>query len=351
MPPEQDEPLGMLRRMVEIPSVTGAEGELAGYLVRQMRALGFCAFLDEAGNARGEIGDLNGPSVMLLGHVDTVPGQLPVRVYEGVLYGRGAVDAKGPLAAMLWAAARAGGGCGARVVVVGAVGEEGSSPGARHLLSGPSPDAVIIGEPSGACGVVLGYKGVLRLAIDVARPAAHTSTPAQKAVQVAAGYWQDVLEYLSGRYLSGKLFDRAIPALVELNGDTVRARAVISCRLPVGFDTPAFLRWLADRSNGDSVTVIEDVPAMRSARTDPVVRALSAAVRRQGREPVAKVKLGTSDMNVVGPAWSVPMAAYGPGDSRLDHSDDERIDLAEYLLAIDVLTDAIGALADAIRQP
>jgi LysW-gamma-L-lysine carboxypeptidase len=56
-----------------------------------------------------------------------------------------------------------------------------------------------------------------------------------------------------------------------------------------------------------------------------------------GGEPRFKVKTGTSDMNVVGPVWGCPIVAYGPGDSRLDHTPHERIDLAEYRRAISIL--------------
>ena len=71
-----------------------------------MDGLGFRTEIDGAGNAVGMIGD--GPrEIVLLGHIDTVPGAIPVRIEDGVLYGRGAVDAKGPLATFVCAAARA----------------------------------------------------------------------------------------------------------------------------------------------------------------------------------------------------------------------------------------------------
>src|SRR5216683_6349839 len=91
---------------------------------------GYRASIDEAGNAVGEIGD--GPRhVVLLGHIDTVPGEIPVHVEGDELVGRGAVDAKGPLAAFVAAASQPV--VGVRVTVVGAVEEESpTSAGARH---------------------------------------------------------------------------------------------------------------------------------------------------------------------------------------------------------------------------
>ncbi len=72
--------------------------------------------------------------ILLLGHMDTVPGDIPVRIERDRLYGRGAVDAKGPLAAFVVAAARAQLAPGTRLVVIGAVEEESAtSKGARHV--------------------------------------------------------------------------------------------------------------------------------------------------------------------------------------------------------------------------
>jgi len=88
--------LALIGGLVAIPSVSRNERDAVEWLVDRMRERGFRASIDAAGNAVGEIGD--GPThVVLLGHIDTVPGEIPVRVEDGDLVGRGAVDAKGPL--------------------------------------------------------------------------------------------------------------------------------------------------------------------------------------------------------------------------------------------------------------
>ncbi|GAA1989605.1 M20/M25/M40 family metallo-hydrolase [Kitasatospora viridis] len=346
--------VGLLRRMVEIPSTTGNEDRLVNQLVDEMSRLGFRARVDGVGNAIGELGNPGAPLILLLGHLDTVPGDLPVYERDGKLYGRGTVDAKGPLATMVWAALRASALCDAHLMVVGAVGEEGNSPGAQHLRGEVRPDAVVIGEPSGLGNVVLGYKGIVRFTVDVSRPGAHTSSPAPKAVEVAVEHWQAVRRRLDPDDAGQPAFDRAIPALVALGGDLLNARLEVSCRIPIGFDRDEFLGWLRELVAPDRLTVIESLPAVRSRGTDPVVAALRAGIRRHVGAPTAKVKLGTSDMNVVGPEWNVPIAAYGPGDSRLDHTDEEHVELADYLTAIDVLTTAVEELAESLaaaRRP
>lgn len=346
-PAEQRQALGTLRAMVEITSVTGDEARLASYLAGRMTELGYRARIDAAGNVTGEIGDPAGPAIMLLGHIDTVPGVVPVRREGDLLYGRGSVDAKGPMAAMIHAGALSATRAAARVVVVGAVGEEGDSAGARHLLKSPRPDALIVGEPSGARQVVVGYKGLLRLRYRISRPAQHTSGPVPGAVQAAAAVWAAIGQRLADQYKEdGPAFDRAVAALVGLHGNTEGATADVSVRVPAGFDSAGFAGWLRGKLSDGTLDVTEDVPAVRTGRADPVVRALCAAIREHGAEATIKVKLGTSDLNVVQPHWDVPAAVYGPGDSHLDHSADEHLDLREYLLAIDVLSSALPSIAE-----
>ena len=171
------DPVTLLTRMVEIPSLSGEESALAGFLVETMRGLGFQAHVDEAGNAVGTLGD--GPTeIVLLGHLDTVPGAIPVRVEDGNLYGRGSVDAKGPLATFIAAAADVGALPGKRIVVVGATEEEAaSSKGARHVARTRRPAFCVIGEPSATRAVTLGYKGRLVFAYQAETGASHSASP------------------------------------------------------------------------------------------------------------------------------------------------------------------------------
>ena len=77
----------------------------------------------------------------------------------------------------------------------------------------------------------------------------------------------------------------------------------------------------------------------------PLTRAFRQAIRKAGGRPVFKLKTGTSDMNVLAPHWPVPMVAYGPGDSTLDHTPYEHVEVAEFLKGIEVLRGALEALA------
>jgi acetylornithine deacetylase/succinyl-diaminopimelate desuccinylase-like protein len=139
------------------------------------------------GNAVGTIG--TGPRhIVLLGHIDTVQGEIPVRIEDGVLHGRGSVDAKGPLATFACAAVEAARrDASVRITVVGAVGEEHiGSVGAREVATWPAPDFCIIGEPSGWDAICLGYRGSITATYRVRQESRHTAGPGEASANIAA---------------------------------------------------------------------------------------------------------------------------------------------------------------------
>lgn len=350
------DPVAFLERMLSIPSLSGHESELAAYLVETMGAMGFRAWVDEAGNAVGERGE--GPvEVVLLGHMDTVPGHIPVRREDGRLYGRGAVDAKGPLAMFVLAAAAAELPPGIKLVVIGAVEEEAAtSAGARHVLGGYSPAAVVIGEPSGWDRVTVGYKGRLLIDYRLGLDAAHSARAEETACERAVNYWLWAKGFAEAYSAAeARRFDRVDCALRAMasGGDGLEEWATmeIALRLPLCFPADAFQEAARAAAGTAEVAFRGYESAYRAEKNNPLVRALLAAIREQGGQPRFTVKTGTSDMNVVGPVWQCPIVAYGPGDSDLDHTPDEHIELDEYRRGIAVLSEALTALAkDLLEQ-
>jgi LysW-gamma-L-lysine carboxypeptidase len=343
-------PEDLLYAMLEIPSLSGDEQKLAEFLVPQMAELGIRTHIDEAGNVVGDIGRGDGPVIMLLSHLDTVGPVLPTRRDPERLHGRGAVDAKGPLATMICAAARRPDFPGT-LRVIGAVEEERLSRGGHHVAATqPAPDALIVGEPGGWDRVVLGYKGKIDLEYEVERPPAHSTKPMAKASELAAGFWPLVLAAL-GPELDHASFHRPAATLRRIEGTPVSARVEVDVRIPLHYDDAGFLARLRAAVTDGDVRHIRTIPAVRVGRGSPVATCLSAAIRRHGGQPRPTLKTGTSDMNTVSPAWTVPMAAYGPGDGALDHSEDERIEIAEFRRAIDILACALDDLPPRLRQP
>jgi LysW-gamma-L-lysine carboxypeptidase len=333
----------LLVGLVERYSPSRSEHPAVRYLVEQMQALGFEARIDGAGNAVGALGD-GERTILLLGHIDTVPGQIEVRREENVLYGRGTVDAKGPLAAFVVAAARAGAQSGTRIMVVGAVEEEAAtSKGARYLLDRMSPQAVIVGEPSGWDGVTVGYKGRLLVDYVLSRQVAHTSGPDASACEEAVGFWQRVAAH-AATWNEGRtrMFEQLAPSLRSMNsqndGFFETVRLTIGFRLPPQIDIADLEAHLKTLAGDGELGFRGREVAFRSSRSTPLARAFVRAIHAQGARCAFKVKSGTSDMNVVGPVWSCPIVAYGPGDASLDHTPGEHIDLHEYHQAISVLT-------------
>ncbi len=344
--------LALLTGLLNCYSPSGQEAEAVNYLVGAMQALGFEARVDEAGNAVGEYGA--GPeTILLLGHIDTVPGFIPVRCEAGQLWGRGAVDAKGPLACFVAAAHQARPRlAGRRVVVIGAVGEEAESQGAHYVKAHYHPALTLIGEPSGWEKITLGYKGSAWYSYQVRRSQAHSAAQAESACEAAVRYWNRVIAW-ADTYNAGRArtFEQVSPSLRQMasstDGFTDSARLQFNVRLPLGLSVAACTQALESQLVEAALTLHDGVPAYRGEKNSPLVRALLAGIRQAGGAPSFSLKTGTADMNIVGPAWGTPIAAYGPGDSTLDHTPDEHLALADYQQAIAALAEALARLAPA----
>ena len=341
----------LLSEMLRVQSLSGQEDELAGFLLRWMREVGFEAAQDEVGNV---VGDRSGPltsrRVVILGHMDTVPGFIPVEQRDGKLYGRGAVDAKGPLATALVAAARSA--PALQITVIGAVQEEGPSAGARHLAGRPAPDYLIIAEPSGWDSLVLGYKGSQRFTVRLSQPSGHTAGPEPTASERAVAFWNDLVAWCQqrseGNGASRGSFTHLTPTLIGMGSQSDGLHDVatmhVGLRLPPGLTPKGVREEVQSLLPAGQFEFCQGEPAVRGEKSGPLVASFLRSIRDEGGAPRFKLKTGTSDMNIVGPAWGCPMLAYGPGDSRLDHTPEEHLTVDEYLRAIRVLTRVLEEL-------
>jgi LysW-gamma-L-lysine carboxypeptidase len=341
-------PVELLAGLLQRFSPSSEEHSAVRYLTTQMHNLGFKAWEDEVGNAIGEIGD--GPNeIILLGHIDTVSGYINVHQEDDTLWGRGSVDAKGPLATFVSAAAQVGVRPGWKITVVGAVGEEDDGRGARHIRAAHKPQYLVIGEPSQWNRVTLGYKGDAYFWYVVRRSVTHTATQLESACEAAVNFWNRIAAHC-GEFNTGKTrsFDLLMPSLRSLasssDGFTETAQLTLGFRLPPGIDVPDVEDILESYAGDGVVDLIRGEPAYRADKNNPLVRAFLAAIRRAGGEPSFALKTGTSDMNTVAPLWACPTLAYGPGDSHLDHTAEEHISITEYLKSIQILADVLTQL-------
>ncbi|MCP4363561.1 MAG: [LysW]-lysine hydrolase [Chloroflexi bacterium] len=347
------DPVVFLEELIKIKSLSGEETAVAQTLVSQMANLGLTARIDEVGNAIGvrECPDENGAithEIVLLGHMDTVPGDIPVQIVDGKLYGRGSVDAKGPLAAFVMAAAQADLSPGTRVVLIGAVEEEAAtSKGARHMVNQYRPDWCIIGEPSGWDGVTLGYKGRLLIDYEYRQPMSHTAGQQRGAAEVGIAWYNRLSDTIKVfNFEESRLFNQLLPSIHQIqtssDGLTNSITIKVGIRLPPRFDVDEFQAEVEEWVGEAMVRFYGREAAFQSTRSTPLARAFIRALQPTGRKPRFKLKTGTSDMNIVGPVWNCPIVAYGPGDSRLDHTPEEHLALEDYLRAIEVLKTVIS---------
>ena len=339
-------------------SPSGRERGAVEWLVARMKSMGYDnAFIDEAGNAVGLIG--NGPKqIVLLGHIDTVPGEIPVRVDENNLYGRGAVDAKGPLACFVDAAAGVGAKEGWQLVVLGAVEEERNSEGARFVKDQYHPDLAVIGEPNQWDRVALGYKGSAWADVILTRGQSHSASGEITAAEAAVDAWLKIKAYVdSFNADKPKVFDKLLPTLrgMDSGADDFEqwARLKVGVRLPVEVPPGDWHIILNEILKGleNCKVLVEPVgfaiPAWGCEKNTPLVRAFLSAIRSRGGEPRFVYKTGTADLNIVAPVWKCPALVYGPGDSALDHTPHEHLDLGEYGKAVQVLQFALSKLTGA----
>ena len=338
-------PGAILSRLVSIPSTSGREEAACSYFADVLPSLGWERVeTDGSGSVVARRGR-GSRELVLLGHIDTVPGGPEHRLEGDILWGRGTVDAKGPLCAFAAAGGRVSLPGDWSVTLVAATGEEADSRGALHRIPRHRPAACIIGEPSGTDGVTIGYRGSLRAVLAASDGGAHRSGnagPITGVLRCAA----DILD------LVDSLDDPALPvirrpsgAVVSMEGKEQGERsgtAELDIRLPEG-SSPGewmeFLRGSAAR-RGVSISFRGVTPAHVEDKNNPVARALRLAIRKNGNTPRVLAKGGTADFNLAS-AWKCPMAAYGPGDSTLDHTSEERISLADFQTSVAVLDGAL----------
>jgi succinyl-diaminopimelate desuccinylase len=301
--------------------------EAAGFVKGWLEARGIEAERDEVRGLpviRAEVGPADAPTVVLHGHLDVVPGlpgQFEPRIEGDRLYGRGAYDMKGALAAMLVTAASMRDQDTVRVRL-GIVGdeesEEESERGSDHLVdSGFTGDFAITGEPTDL-HIGVEAKGVLALRLKVGGTAAHGATPwlGDNAVLNAIDVFRSIESLPFARH-SSELFDRPSINLGRIWGGDALNKVPDLCVIDVD------IRYLPDQ---DPAKVLEEVrsidgieatsllvrPPATVDRDSAFVRALrdSAATHHDG-EPMSVGRDGASDA-VSFLRVGVPAVEFGP---------------------------------------
>jgi len=184
-------PFELTRRLMQIPSVTGNEGELAEYLSTHLAAAGYRIQKQTVENGRFNVLAFAGgdPKLVFCTHLDTVPPVLPVSEDDENLYGRGACDTKGIIAAMLEAGDRLRRSGASDFAYVLVVGEEVNGAGAKLANSlAWRPEFVVVGEPTGNL-LARAQKGTFNANLTFEGRAAHSGYP-EEGLSAIEGLWQ-----------------------------------------------------------------------------------------------------------------------------------------------------------------
>ena len=354
------DPVRLLVESLRIYSPTTEEGELASFLADRMKLLGYSKVrLDRAGNVIGEAGK-GRTSLLLCGHMDTIPGALPVRKTRDAIFGRGAADAKSPLCALLVAGAEAAD-AGIRVTFAGVTEEEGDGAGIEELIrSGRRFDYAVFGEPSGADRLTIGYRGRVGLRLSVRTAGGHAGSPwaHKNAFDEFVSIVARLKQYESSRAVEGDHF-RSLsisPTLVRAgsyqNVVPSQCEGTLDLRLPpsvLSSTAVKEMRAIAEKSSdGVQVELIAGVPteAYEADAGSTLVRAFQRAIITSLKaKPKLVRKTGTGDMNTFARSRGAECLTYGPGPSAASHTDGETVQVRDYLNSIKVASEAIRELA------
>lgn len=386
--PYHEDVIALTRDLVRLPSLSGQEEQVAKRLADEMERLGFDAVtIDPVGNVVGRIGSGRGPVLLFNGHMDTVGVGDPNawqhdpfggEVVEGRLYGRGAADMKGPLAAMVYGARlfreRMGNALPGTVYVVGVVQEEPREGMAMKALveeEGVRPDFVLLGEPSNF-QVKRGHRGRVEIRVVTRGRACHASNPSagENALYAAARIIFGI-ELLATQLPNDPVLGPGTIAVTHLesfaasrNAIPDRAELVIDRRLTLGETEVKALAEIQSivQKEGVRAEVFvpeyevesythyrirgrEYYPAWLLPEDHPFLRKVVRGVERAlGMRPtVGTWAFSTDGVYTMGEA-GIPTVGFGPGQEEQAHTADEYILTRDLVRAVE----AYAAIAEEV---
>lgn len=358
----------------------GREEEVAQYVGDRLKVLGaqveFQPVEPGRPNVIGTFDFGPGPTLMLNAHMDTVPvaGKLVRDLFDpveenGLLYGRGACDDKGPLIAMLTA-------CGAvtdliqqgyrfsgKLILTGVMGEESGGDGTKYVAQhGPRADWAIVGEPT-EMAPVLGHKGSYRKRLTFSGKAAHSSDPSLgvNAIYRAARFALEV-EAWNERLKATvcPLFGQAVVSANVIDGGFKVIVIPDTCHLEVDrrllpretdataqAEVDAIVARLREQDPGLTVEITDlkmgKAPAAVAADS-PLAQTLKASVEAvTGRTATFGGYRAGTDMTFL-MAVGIPTTIFGPGSIGKAHMVDEYVPVVEMEQAVSVYTQVIWRL-------
>ncbi|MFX0135761.1 MAG: M20/M25/M40 family metallo-hydrolase [Candidatus Hodarchaeota archaeon] len=361
-----DEEINFLKKLVEIYSPSGKEAEITKFLDKTMKELGFKVQKDPAGNIIGEIGT-GKPLILFSSHMDTVPGEIPVKIESGRLYGRGSVDAKGSIAAMILAISNfAKQDIKSKIIFVGLVEEEISLKGIEQLIKNQfKVDYAIFGEPAGSDRIGAAYKGRLGLKFTVKskKGQSHVASSWLYVNAIEEGFllWSELKNHFEKNYKGKSPFFSIIPNLTIIQGGNAVNIVPEFCsmnvdiRFPPGIPSENMIKeidlkikeFMKKKEVEISYEILNQIEGYRVDKKSKIVQTTIKAISEVlNKEPKILRKTGTCFMNIIGTKMHIPIISYGPGDPQIEHTDNEYIELQDFINSIKVYKKIIELLLE-----
>jgi acetylornithine deacetylase len=311
------------RALINIDSTTGREAEAGEWLARQLTGLGYTVVRQPVDRGRANVlATIDPPAVVLSTHYDCVPPFFPSRIEGSRLYGRGACDAKGILAAEIAAAERLRARGERRIGLLFVVGEERGSDGAIAANASPAGSRFLInGEPTDN-RLGRATRGVLRLRLRAVGRAAHSATPERG---------ESAIDKLLDALIA--LRSITLPAHPEL-GATSYSIGLIEGGIAPNVVSPHASAEIVFRTIGLPEDVLEAIrPLDRYVTSEEVLRVPHVWMHTVPGFETAVFPF-TTDVPLLD-GWGTPLL-FGPGSILVAHTSEEH-------LAIEELDAAIGA--------
>lgn len=373
---DRDALVQFARELIQIPSPSGQEGAVAQRLAGEMRRLGWQdVFTDRIGNVVGRLGSGEPPILLYNGHMDTVgPGDLgqwkrdpyAAELEKDVIHGLGAVDMKGALAAMAYAAPailahapRLKG----TLYFVGVVQEEPAEGlGMKVLIEeeGIRPDSVVLGEATNL-QVSRGQRGRVEIRVTTRGRSCHACSPEQghNAINAAARIIFET-ELLAPKFMSDPFLGPGTLAVTQIESMAGSRNAIpaactfyLDRRLTLGETEAKALaeiqhivarerlkadvavsEWDVVSYTGYRAHVRDSYPAWVVPEDHPLVQAVTQAVRQTlGYRPrLERWAFSTDGVYTMGVA-GIPTVGFGPGDERLAHTVEDQVRVEDLVAA------------------
>jgi acetylornithine deacetylase len=333
--------LGFARELIDIDSTTGKEEAAGDWLADRLRSLGYQVVEQPVTDGRRNVlATLDDPLVVLSTHYDCVPPHITSSVRDGRLYGRGACDAKGILAAQVGAVERLRAAGERRVGLLFVVGEERGSDGADAANARPVGSRFLInGEPTDS-RLALATRGNLRVRLRATGRAAHSAAPEHGVSAI----------------------DKLLDALVRLRslplpqdpqlGATYYSIGLIEGGVAPNVISPHASAEVMFRTIGPPEPLLGLLQQLEPlVEVEEVLRVPLARLKTwpDGSIPTAVFPF-TTDIPLLG-AWGTPLL-FGPGSFLVAHTSEEYLDLAELEAAVGVYVQLAGScLRDAAVRP